>query len=300
MALSRQETDLYDPVDERAMPAHAPQDGRLRSYREPWPAEPPTLGSAVLRHWFLVLVLAVIVGLAGAAFAFQQGPTYTATAQLSVGSVDAQTQAVPGYVQAAESLASSYSRIATTSVVLGPVARDVRSTQGDVRSRLTVTPVINNPIIQVTAKGSSAADALALARAASKQLVTTVAAQGGTGHSADAGLLARYRTASKAAATAKSKLDRLKGSVSASQSAIDDAQSKSDTAQLEVQAAGQAYTDSITTNRSASGLKLFDAARPGGNDRRKTMERLGFIGLVVGGALGIALAALLDRRRRRV
>ena len=62
-----------------------------------------------------------------------KAPTYTATATINVGKSDIATQATPGYLTAAEALASSYSRlVASSQNIAVPVAqggREARATR---------------------------------------------------------------------------------------------------------------------------------------------------------------------------
>src|ERR687885_2859610 len=81
------------------------------------------IGPALRRRWWLVLALAVVLALVGAAVGTVQPQTYSAKSTLTVADVDYETRSVPGFVQAAQSLTSSYSQTVGSAAVVEPVAR---------------------------------------------------------------------------------------------------------------------------------------------------------------------------------
>ena len=93
-------------------------------------------------------------------------PTYSATATVNVGKSDINTQATPGYLVAAEALASSYSRLVQSQHVAVPAAKKVGESPAQAGSELTAVPISSEPTFTITATGSSPARASALASAA--------------------------------------------------------------------------------------------------------------------------------------
>ena len=130
--------------------------------------DPPrfTLAGAVRRHWFLTLVPVVLLAAVGVFAGHSKKPTYSATATVNVGKSDINTQATPGYLVAAEALASSYSRLVQSQHVAVPAAKKVGETPAQAGNQLTAVPISNEPTFTITATGSSPARASALANAA--------------------------------------------------------------------------------------------------------------------------------------
>ncbi|MBV9801885.1 MAG: hypothetical protein JO130_01780, partial [Solirubrobacterales bacterium] len=96
---------------------------------------PPTstgLGRAIARHPFLVVLPAIFLLAAGIFAGTKKHPTYSASAMINVGRSDIITQATPGYVQAAQVLATSYSRVVMSEHVSLPVARQLGEPVGTV------------------------------------------------------------------------------------------------------------------------------------------------------------------------
>ena len=95
---------------------HSPDFGR----RNGGPTGSPSLASSVRRHPFLVLLPTLLLLAAGIYVGNKKHPTYSATATINVGKSDINTQATPGYVTAAENLASTYSRVVESQHVVNP------------------------------------------------------------------------------------------------------------------------------------------------------------------------------------
>jgi capsular polysaccharide biosynthesis protein len=270
------------------------------------PATTTSLGSIARRSWWLIALVASVLALAGLAVGLLREPTYTATVQLNVGTLDARAQAVPGYVEAAKSLASSYSRIATTERVVRPVAQAARLSPEEVRERITVTPVLQNPIISVEAEGPSREEAEALSRTTARGLIAEVE-RVDTAGGADAELLDEFRAASRRLAEAELRLRSLQrrreadtGSVP--RASIERQQAEVETRRLESTTIGNLYAEARTRAGSASQLELIGEPASITSDRSSTIQQLVFAGLLAGAVIGLALATLREgaaARRRR-
>ena len=267
------------------------------------PPMPESLARVALRYWWLVLL--PVLALVGAAIGLglQREPTYRAQSELNVGSINARTQAVPGYVEAAKSLASSYSRMTETRAFLVEVSRRADLSVAEVRDRLAVSPVVDNALITVQATGRSEQDAVGLTRQATRELVRTV---GAINRRADdsADLLRDYRRKSLTASRAEVRAQRLRNQVAQDASRVSSgrlarAESEAATAKLEADTAGQRYTAATQVQSPAAGVEVIDPARATGDDQREQLQKMGFVGLVAGLVVGLGFAALADRRRRR-
>jgi capsular polysaccharide biosynthesis protein len=293
-------TEIDTPVepDEGPAPRRAPAAAPPRE-----PAGRVPLSAAILRYWWIVALFALAFAGVGAVLGGKRAPTYTAQAQLQVGSVQTTAQAVPGYVEATTSLASSYSRVATTDVVLGPAAKSLGTSAAALRGHVRVTPIPGNPLVIVTGESSSAdaarRSATAVATALVSQIRTTQRA-GGT----SASLLSRYQAASQRAAGEEDTLATLKGKRQADPTSVSSrrlraVRSRLDSAQLELQTLGQLYSQSRQVTTAATGIQILQQPAGASSDRSSTVQKAAFVGLVAGALVGLALAVLAAARRAR-
>jgi capsular polysaccharide biosynthesis protein len=287
--------------------AGEPRGGPPRFEHEALPgrfdADPPTglFGRAARRFWWLIALLAVVCAAIGVAAGTQRDPVYTAANQLNVGTLDAQTQAVPGYVEAAKSLASSYSRLAVTDDVLAPVGQKVGLSAKGVKGLVSVTPVTDNPIITVRAEGSSEPAARRLSDTLADQLVTSVSTIDRRDEQT-ARLLNRFRAASQRASRYEEELRTLRArrendAASVSLTRIERAQSRAETERLQAQALSTQYSSAAARGTGAAGIERF-GEQSVSNDRSRKIQQLGLVGAIAGAALGLAGAVLLTARRR--
>jgi hypothetical protein len=110
-------------------------------------------------RWPIVVLFVLLFAAGGYYVSTTRSPDYTSTATINVGRTDVRVQALPGYVQGAQALASSYSRVVTSDEIVDPVAKRLGLTPGDVRSRLSATPIAGSPIFSISATGADAASA---------------------------------------------------------------------------------------------------------------------------------------------
>jgi capsular polysaccharide biosynthesis protein len=119
--------------------------------------------TAFTRHR-LVVVLCVLVGTgAGVAAGLARKSVYSATAVANAGSLNIFAQAVPGFVQAAQTLATTYSRLGTSDAVLGSVSRASGLPISTVASRVYLVPVADSSVMDITGEGPTASAATRLA-----------------------------------------------------------------------------------------------------------------------------------------
>jgi hypothetical protein len=291
----------------------------------PQPAayEPDPLGPlrGVVRRWPIVAAVTAVLIAAAVAAALAQTPTYTASADINVGRVDVRVQSLPGYVAGAQALASSYSRLATSDDIVTPLARRLRLPAGDVRSRLGASPVPEATIFRVYGTGDSVEDAVRFTAAATDEIEAFVK-RTDSGERAVAASLNAYREQSRAAATLRLRIERLRDEQSAATASttsptapptpsaaarrrareqrsaeIARLQVALDTAQLKMQVLGGRYQERGSELAATAGIQVISRPVTAASDRGRTLQRLLAMGLVAGLLLGAGLALLVDRRR---
>jgi hypothetical protein len=253
-------------------------------------------GRAIARHPFLAILPAIFLLAAGIVVGSKKHLTYSASAMINVGKSDIITQATPGYVQAAQVLASSYSRVVMSQHVSAPVARALGEPASTVSNHLTAVPIPGEPTFTITATGSSAEGAINLANAAVNAVVK-FANVSQTQQGSPSQLLARYISAQGRAdrlhsqsASLAAKLNS--GVTGITQAQVTNAQVASQVADLQAQAAGNAYT-SLMENGVAPVLDVFNPATSATSNRTSNIEKYAVVGAVAGLVLGLALAGVV-------
>jgi hypothetical protein len=295
-------------------PAHVnggSHPNQLPPTEQQMPDKPLTLASAVGRHPFLVILPAVILLAVGVVVGSKKAPTYSATATINVGKADIATQATPGYVQASEALAASYSRLVTSQHVAVPAANAVGESPSSVASRISAVPIPSEPTFTITATDSSPQSAVRLARATVNAIVK-FSRQSQTNQGGPTQLLNRYHRLQTQADRLQAKADKLQGKLQintpgVTQAQVTNAKVAAQTVSLQAQALSNTYLN-LAQNGAAPSLDvLIDPTSPTSSDRTSNREKYGVVGAIAGLLIGIALAGLVGslggnirmRRRRR-
>jgi capsular polysaccharide biosynthesis protein len=274
-------------------------DGAGRNGR----ASQPSLAGSIARHPFLALLPAIFLLAAGIVVGAKKHPSYSASATINVGKSDIITQATPGYVQAAQVLASSYSRVVMSDHVSVPVAQALERPVGFVSSHLVAAPIPGEPTFNITATAAARQDAVNLANAAVNAIVK-FANTSQTQQGSPSQLLSQYTKAQGTADRLHSKAGSLQaklrlGLSGVSQAQVNKVQLAAQIAGLQAQAFGNAYT-TLLQNGVAPVLDVFSQATSTTSNRTSNIEKYAVIGAVAGLVLGLALAALvggLENRR---
>lgn len=268
----------------------------------------PALAS-VRRHWFFALFCVVVLTAGGVAVAVRRPQTYTASTELNVGKLgDIISQATPGYVQAAQVLAQSYSRLVDTDAIARPAAATAGITLDSALKRLSAAPVADSPTFYITASGPTSVSAVVLANAATKalaQYISTTNAQLGQGNSST--LLTKYQAAERTVAVLQARSNRLQALErshprSGTQSKILAVQVALQVATLRANTLAGEYSTFLQNGIGAT-VDVLQTATSASSDRRSMIERYGLIGLGAGLILAVALSTLianLGGRRRRL
>lgn len=257
-----------------------------------------TTGEALRASWGIVFVLVVFFVAAAAAIGLKRPPVYTAQARLSVGRIFVDNPAaVPGVLQASETLAANYSRLIGSTAVVARARSLARTGEGT----LTATPLPGSTLITVSAKASSTGVAVRLANAASTALMDYVNAQTKADGGA-ASAFAAYKQAAlgyERAVTAQNRLRRTYGAFpsSSEERALAQASAATQAAALRRDSLAAAYQSIVTAGNSSPQIQPFSRASGATSDRRSTLELLVLVGLVTGLAIGAALALRRSYRR---
>ena len=264
---------------------------------------PPSALSAVRRHWVVALLpVIVLVGVA-VVLGLQREPRYTSTANLSVGRIYVNNPAgVSGVIEATRALAAVYSRAIRSSAVQDATARNLGERALPASDDVSATPVPESPLIKVSAESSSARRAIALATAASDALASYVQRQGKSAQ--DAEIIADYRRAVRQyrdRVEARRRLQRRYEAdpTPANDAARDQASVAISVALLRREALRANYLNLVQGTAATASVEVFSRATTATSDRLRTLQMMGFLGLVAGVASGMALALFRGYRKSR-
>lgn len=282
----------------QAIPSHDDETAPRGIIQPPPPR--PTVGDAMRRYWPLIVLAVLVLGGFGAYVGHSRTPTYKATASLSVGLVDLNTQSVPGFAVGSAVVAGGYSRSVQTDAVVLPIARQLHMSPVEVRGRVSSTPVPNSPIFTVTATGASAGEAVALANATSRSMIA-YGRNSSAQRSATSRLLDRYREAVRSRNRVRARVARL--TAAGASDGLSRARADLDAQDLRVQSLGQQYRTQTEQPTNNAVIQRVVDAQGASSDQRSTTQLYGVIGALVGVCVGVALAVLLAgwryRRQRR-
>lgn len=266
---------------------------------------PPRLSvsQAVSRYWQLLLVFPALF-VAGALFyGLHRSPVYKAETRLNVGRIDVVAQATPGYVQATQSLASAYGQAATAEAVIDPTAARLGLSPNVLTARIDGTAVPNSSIVAIDGKGPTAASAMRAANATAATLTAYVADLNSTSPDSTR-LLRSFRSASlvagrdSAAAQRATRAFNLNPTV-ANRAAVARANATLAAANLRRDTLSALYTQAQQNGGTSASLSVLTSATSASSDRGTVLQRVVFIALVAGLALGVAVSVLLANQLTR-
>jgi hypothetical protein len=259
--------------------------------------------AAIARHPFLFLFVVLLCTAGGVYVGVKREPIYTAEARLNVGNVDVNSEALPGYVVATQSLAASYSRGIDSQEVVGPVAAALHRSQVDVANHIEASPIPESSVIRVEATGLDRDGAVRLVNAASQSLARYVRGLNPAGQTTDR-LLAQYREAEIALARADETRRTIARRYAAKPTpdrrvALREATATLNTVKLRVQALAARYQSVQQDQPVNDFVQRLTTATTAASDRNSALAIRAFTGAVVGILLGAALVTALSNRRRR-
>ena len=258
--------------------------------------------TALRRYPLLVLLPVIVLAAAGVVIGLKRTATYTASMELNVGVPSAGNQATPGYVTAAQTLASSYGREATSDLILDPLSLQRRISPATLATLVSVSVVPNSPTLYVNATGSSSTRAISLANATGDLLQSRVNAA--VSQSLAGRLLISYRAEVAQADRLDAYASHLAGLQKTPGSGVTLAQYQSarlraQVAQLRAQAQANRYSNQVTYGPESTNLVVLNRAVSASSNRTTMTERFGLVGVLAGLVIGAALAFLVARLRAR-
>ncbi len=259
--------------------------------------------TAIVRHPYLFTFILLVCAGAGAALALTRPPVYSAESRLAVGSIDVESQALPGYVSATQTLAGSYSRAVDSQRVIGPLAAARRTRPENIAARLAASPVPGSSVIRIEATGTTESTAVRLANDASASLVRYVRALAPSGARSEL-TLGEYRNAALEEGKAQRRRAELSGRYEAVQTpelraALREAAANLSTARLRRSALAARYQSDLQRDPGANFVQELTTATSATSDWFPTLELYAFSGGAAGLVLGAAASTALANRRRR-
>jgi capsular polysaccharide biosynthesis protein len=251
---------------------------------------------ALGRNKLVIAACALAMALAGIAFGMLRQPVYTASASLQIGQVNPNSPGFLGYVQSASSLAAAFSRSIEAAPVLNSIDRKLGLPPEKSVTRLSSAPIPLSPVFRVTATGPTRSAATRLANVAAGAVVAYESNSNSSNPQARS-LLLEYRQAAFAVQHAKATLRKLQGEKPSS-NAILEAEARTISAQVRLKAVGNAYNAAIVSQAPRKGLvTLLAGASSASSDRTPKTELYGFLGLLIGVAIGCLVAVLREQRQ---
>jgi hypothetical protein len=256
---------------------------------------------AIRRYPILAILPVFFFVAAGVAIGLGRAPTYTATAEVSVGRISTTTPTgIPGVIEASRALASTYARAIDASAVVNAAAKSVNRPPGAIKATVNATPIPESPLIKVTATGATTGEAVRTANAASKALIDYVGRLNRTESELER-VATRFRVAAFEYSRRQDVLDRLQrsadnGSTSARDGLVK-ARAELSSARLERDSLQATYTTLQQSGTAAPTLEVFSLADGAESDRAETVQILGLIGLIAGLLAGAGLATVRANRR---
>ncbi|HWE34133.1 MAG TPA: Wzz/FepE/Etk N-terminal domain-containing protein [Solirubrobacteraceae bacterium] len=294
------EVDLArPPLDERddisAAYGLETRGGRRRPREQP----PSVIGSALSRYKWWILLAAVVLAVAGAAYGVVRKPVYNASSTLNVGKVNPNSPGFYGYAQSASDLATTYSRAITATAVLNHVKKTTGIPADTAAGRLTAEPIPNSSLFRIVATGPSSTSAVALANQAANGVVSFEAGYNYNGDAAAA--LKSFQQAARANVQAQARVRHLGGGSGAnSNPALQAAQVAANTAQMRANALSNTYQQALEAQPASNLVSLLTSAVSATSDKTKKLELFAAIGLLAGLVIGTLVAVLREQRRMRL
>ena len=283
-----------DDPDQLEKPVRRPIASRSRR-------EALSLTTALRQYPLVILMPVIILVAAGITLGLRRQPVYSASTQLNVGVTDANSQATPGFSEAAQQLASSYSRQAVSHLTAARVAQTIGSTAQTVLSKLSAPTVPDSPTFYIDATGASSDQAVRLSNATARALQVAVDVQKQRTGAVVA--LAQYTRLQKRADTldlmaSQLKAQRQTNPAVVTAASVDAAELSAQVATLQAQAQSERYTSAYNLSTDTN-LEILNPARGASSDRKTYLERYGIVGLVAGLVTGVMFAFLVALVRQR-
>jgi uncharacterized protein involved in exopolysaccharide biosynthesis len=254
------------------------------------------------RHWLLVAVPVVLLMALGYVAGHSRSPTYTSESRLNVGRIDVTSQAIPGFVAGTQSLAATYSRAVDATDVLQPVAEQLGVPASALAGRVAAAPIPSSSLFRVSATGPTSNEAIELANLVTASLVKYVARVNDASPDAKR-LLGEIEDASAALADARAASRAAVAQYANTPTpAINALVTRREAAQYAASIRLQTVTDAYRTSQQGISqseiVQVLNPASSAANDKGAVTQKLLFVGLIGGLAIGLALATARANWRR--
>lgn len=259
---------------------------------------------AILRMWWLILLLTVVAGVLGYVYSKSQTPIYEATATLIVGQSIQSRDLNRSQIQTSQEVGLTYADLARRYPVLNGTVESLGLEQNwqALRSQIDVALVRNTQLIEISARSTSPEDAEAIANEVARQLIILSPTDALSQEDAEtrAFVQERLQNLQQRIEVGEERLQELQSldlSIAPSEEIL---QSQNQIAELETLITGwesnySALLNSLTpANDSPNYLEVIEPAlaRSSPVSPRTLLNTL--VALILGAALGAALALLLD------
>lgn len=238
----------------------------------PGPRRRVGVAEALRRHWPVAAVPVLIFVMLAIVISWARTPVFTAEARLNVGGTDLPTESVSNFVIGTQTLAATYSRLVTANEVLLGASEASGIPPEEVYGKVDASPIPESSVFRVEARAATADDAVVLANAAAESLIAFVGERGRD--------------------TAETR--RLAGLVRTAAEDVENAQTAGarEEARLRLETYRTLYSEQVTSSASGSTVQVLNPAGTATSDRSSVLQRLGFVGLIGGLAVGITLASI--------
>ncbi len=267
---------------------------------------PPTLRSpfvAVVLHPILVALTVAATVAVAYNWASDQPASYEAEATLVVGRIDVPSNAVPGYVQANNTLAETYARFVGTDLHIADMAQLVETDVATIEARgeIEASNVEQSAIIRIKATSDVEQAAVELADLAALALIDLVGGVNDPGDTSDR-IFDDHSEAAAAVAAAQAVVDQLQRDLvfqlendlaaSAAQTELDLEQARADLAVQELNASTLAalYTESQQARVGGELVRVLTESESQGSDQGSRVQLAVALGVLGGLALAVVLA----------
>jgi len=263
---------------------------------------PFTIGGAIGRHPFLMILPVLLLVGAAIALGLNRAPTFTAETRLGVGRLDVSSQAIPGVVSAYQSLAATYSRLVNADGVVEPVAVRVGLPAEQVADAVEASPIPESSIIRLEARATEPDLAVRMANLTGVVLTRYVENLNQAGDS-DA-LLTRFRAAAAELAGAQQTRDAAQSNETSSPSeesrqALSEATAEYEVASIRFSTIRDRISQEAEGRATTNAISTLNVATDAASDRDSALQRLVLMGILAGLALGTLLAIVRERSKRR-
>jgi hypothetical protein len=259
---------------------------------------------AIRRYPLTAALPLVLLTALGTGLGYARQPTYEARAELAVGTLNiTDPSAVGSVVEATQSLAAVYARLADATPVQARIARRVGEKAGS--WSVSATPLPGSPIVWVIATADSEGGAVRVANIGADSLRRYAQHYDDTtGHTRS--VYRRFRDAAARFSRTNTRVRELavvygRRPTRANKRRLDRATTDLEAARLLRDALRINYQVSQQNARSSPVLRSFSRADGATSDRFESIQVFALLGLLAGLALGAALAtARLNRRIARL